>query len=240
MNLDYLLKNDVIAWANKIISQNKDCQVIVSTHIYMTYSGSYYRLDGSDGIRTKYSCENNGQDLWDKLLSKHENITMLLCGHNPTDNIYYRQRKGDNGNTVTEILIDPQSTDKNNGGLGLVAMFYFSEDGKSVEVQYYSTVKDMYYKPNNQFKLTLGIPKETPQTQAPVVTTDTLATNTPKTTTNTPNNTENTLSAPQNNTSDDKAEKNSNLGSTVGIMLTVLVVIAGCVTVYCLYKKKRL
>ena len=110
MNLDYLLLDPVLEWANNVISENADCQVIVSTHIYMSQTGSYYKLDTSSGIGTKYGCQNNGQGLWDKLLSKHENIVMLLCGHSPTDNIYYRQTTGTNGNKVTEMLIDPQTT----------------------------------------------------------------------------------------------------------------------------------
>ena len=161
MNLDYLLTDEVLTWANKIISKNSDCQVIVSTHIYMGGSGSFYKLDTSSGIGTKYGCENNGQGLWDKLLSKHENIVMLLCGHHPTDNIYYRQKDGANGHKVTEMLIDPQTTDTNYGGTGLVAMFYFSEDGKQLQVQYYSTIKDAYFKSNNQFTLTLD-PRTSP------------------------------------------------------------------------------
>ena len=117
-------------------------------------------MDGTSGIGTKYGCQNNGQDLWDKLLSKHKNIVMLLCGHSPTDNIYYRQKEGIHGNKVTEILIDPQTTDKTYDGTGLVAMFYFSEDGKQLEVQYYSTAKDAYFKTNNQFTLTLDVPTQ--------------------------------------------------------------------------------
>lgn len=168
MNLDYLLLDPVLEWANKVISENKDCHVIVSTHIYMSQTGSYYKLDTSSGIGTKYGCQNNGQGLWDKLLSQHENIVMLLCGHNPTDDIFYRQKEGIHGNKVTEMLIDPQTTDKTYGGTGLIAMFYFSQDGKQLQVQYYSVSKDAYFKSNNQFTLTLDIPTEAVQpTTAP-------------------------------------------------------------------------
>lgn len=158
MNLDYLLKDEVLTWANEIISQNADCQVIVTTHIYIRGSHSYSELDTDSG--TLYGSENNGEDLWYKLLSKHENIVMVLSGHHPTDDILYRQTTGENGNKVTEILIDPQDTDKAFGGTGMVAMFYFSEDGKQLEVQYYSTVKDAYFKDTNQFSLTLDVPTE--------------------------------------------------------------------------------
>ncbi|MBE6548985.1 MAG: hypothetical protein E7670_01000 [Ruminococcaceae bacterium] len=147
MNLDFLMKDEVIEWAGDVISSNQDCHVIVSTHIYMNASGSYNSLDSI----TKYGCENNGEDLWNKLLSQHKNIVMLLTGHNPTDDILCRKRYGKHGNTVTEILVDPQTTDKDRGGTGLVAMLYFSEDGKQLDVRYYSTAKNAYFKRNNQF-----------------------------------------------------------------------------------------
>ena len=162
MNLDFLLKNEVLAWADQIIGQNPDCRVIVSTHIYMKHTtGAHYPLEGDNTIQTKYGCENNADGLWDKVLKKHENVVMMVCGHNPTDNIFCRQRKGDNGNTVTEMLVDPQQTDLDYGGTGLVAMMYFTNGGKNVELQYYSTVKDAYFKTNNQFNITLDFPEST-------------------------------------------------------------------------------
>ena len=175
MNLDFLLKDEVLDWANEIIAQNKDCRVIVSTHIYMNYTGKYYTLTGDSGIGTKYGCENNGDDLWNKVLSRHENVIMMICGHNPTDDIYYRQKTGVHGNKVTEILVDPQTTDREHNGTGLVAMLYFTNGGKDVEVQYYSTIKDAYFKTNNQFKIKLDIPESTipettPAETTPVVT----------------------------------------------------------------------
>ena len=143
MNLDYMLRNEAIEWAGEVIANHPKCHVIVSTHIYMSQTGSYFQKEDSSGIG-KYGVENDGEDLWNKLISQHENIVMLLCGHAPTDNIYYKQREGVHGNKVTEILIDPQGTDKNFGGVGLVAMFYFSEDGEQLTVQYYSTDKDAF------------------------------------------------------------------------------------------------
>ena len=165
LNLDFLLRHDVLRWANDVISQNKDCQVIVSTHIYMKSSGDYYNLDGDSGLTAKYGCENNGESLWNKVLSRHENVIMMICGHNPTDNITYRTKKGVNGNKVVELLVDPQDTDRTYGGTGLVAMLYFSNGGKDVEVQYYSTTKNAYFKSNNQFKFTIDVPgDEEPET----------------------------------------------------------------------------
>ena len=45
----------------------------------------------------------------------------------------------------------------NNGALGMVAMLYFSEDGKNVEVEYYSTTTDRYYRSINQLSFELDL-----------------------------------------------------------------------------------
>ena len=82
---------------------------------------------------------------------------MVISGHDPYDEIVVSQVQGEKGNTVTQMLVDPQTTDANNGGLGLVAMLYFSEDGKNVDVRYYSTIKKKFYQSINQFSLTLDV-----------------------------------------------------------------------------------
>jgi len=80
-----------------------------------------------------------------------------LSGHISSENIIVTKTEGENGNTVTQMLIDPQTTDQNNvgTGLGLVAMLYFSQDGKNVDVEYYSTLKEGKYLSANQFSMEL-------------------------------------------------------------------------------------
>ena len=43
------------------------------------------------------------------------------------------------------------------GGCGLVAMFYFSEDGRNVQVEYYSTIQEKYFMYTNQFTFELEV-----------------------------------------------------------------------------------
>jgi hypothetical protein len=61
------------------------------------------------------------------------------------------------------MLIDAQYADsqgyKDIGGLGMVAMFYFSNEGKNVEVRWYSTVQQCYYRTENQFSFTINTVK---------------------------------------------------------------------------------
>jgi hypothetical protein len=93
--------------------------------------------------------------MWDKLLSKFENIFLVLSGHDPSENVVATQSVGDHGNVVTQILVDPQGVDSAEGATGMVAMLYFSNDGKTLTVEQYSTVHDKYYMNTSQFTLPL-------------------------------------------------------------------------------------
>jgi len=157
MNLDYGANDSILAWAAEIVDRPEyaDYNVIVTTHGYLYSNGT--TLDVGD-----YACptgqnasNNNGDDIWREFVSKHANIQMILCGHIYYNNITYNQLKADGGNTVTEMIIDPQGIDNTLKGLGVVAMFYFSEDGTKLAVEYYSTVRDAYYKTINQLTFDL-------------------------------------------------------------------------------------
>lgn len=159
LNLDFGAHDDVLEWANQVVSANPDRNVIVTTHGYLYRDGT--TLDVNDpGKPTKYdSSANNGDDMWNDFIKKHENITMVLCGHIPCESIITSQVKGEKGNIITQILIDPQETDKKEKGTGLVAMLHFSEDGKNIQVRYYSTVKQAYFMTDNQYSLTVNVVK---------------------------------------------------------------------------------
>lgn len=157
VNLDWGAPDEAVAWANEVIAKNPQYNVIVSTHAYLNSDGT--TLDSEDeGAPTDYSSlNNNGDELWNELIKKHKNIVLVLSGHISTENIIVTKTQGDNGNTVTQMLIDPQTTDQNNvgTGLGLVTMLYFSEDGKNVDVEYYSTLRGGKYLSGNQFSMDL-------------------------------------------------------------------------------------
>jgi hypothetical protein len=76
---------------------------------------------------------------------------MVLSGHIACDDVLMTEAKGDHGNTVYQFLIDPQDLDNSIGATGMVAILYFSEDGKNVAVEQYSTVRKQYYMSTSQF-----------------------------------------------------------------------------------------
>ena len=58
---------------------------------------------------------------------------------------------GENGNIVSQIQVDHQEYEYYNEATGMIATLYFSEDGKTVNVEYYSPIKNQYYRARNQF-----------------------------------------------------------------------------------------
>ena len=151
----------VLEWANEVVKRNPDYRVIINTHTYLAYTGDHVDNSATYEYATMnlYEGENNGVQIWEKLVSKHENIVLVLCGHDQkcSGEIIRTVRIGDNGNAVNEVLVCPQSLDGNEARetkAGMVAMLYFSNGGKDVRVEYVSTAltyesdsgKDVYHK----------------------------------------------------------------------------------------------
>lgn len=162
MALEFGPRDSVLAWAGDVIAAHPDYQTIIFTHGYLNEYGEY--LDGtpSTGSPTNYQYTYNEADpandadgMWDKLVSKYENIVMVLSGHVGTDDVVVTSKIGDHGNEVKQFLIDAQWLDMDLGGLGMVAMMNFSNNGQTVEFTYYSTDKGKYMNSANQFTFTL-------------------------------------------------------------------------------------
>ena len=174
VTLDWAPKAEVLTALNDLIASHGDYKVIVTIHQFLTKDGSF-----TDDIDATLPHEQIGdanwgeaagsggtelpRTVWDSVLSKHENVEMILCGHVETDDIVLTQLKGDKGNTVTSMLVNPQGMDAAIGNTGMVAMLYFTADGSVAHVEYISTVRDgddstdtgAYYKQLNQFSITM-------------------------------------------------------------------------------------
>ncbi|MBO5879482.1 MAG: metallophosphoesterase, partial [Clostridia bacterium] len=140
VNIDYSPKDAVLQWASEVVASHPNHKAIIVTHDY---------------LRASNETSSIGNRVWDQVASKHKNVVMVLAGHVQNDNIRVTQEKGIHGNTVTQMLIDPQHIDLRLNGVGIVAMFYFREDGQIIDIEYYSTVKDRYFKNKNQLSVDL-------------------------------------------------------------------------------------
>ena len=182
--LEFGPRDSVLEWANEIVAAHPDHQAIIITHGYMNHDGTW--LDGADAHVpsgygfTKGEAEpaNNADQIWDKFIRKHENIIMVFSGHIlASDDVVWRTDIGDHGNEVKQFLIDAQLIDGDLGGLGLVGMMNFSNNGQNVEFTYYSTHMGKYMNKANQFTFTLPAQKKEPVISQQVSLGDDLAMN---------------------------------------------------------------
>jgi len=155
VGLDYGPSDDVLAWAGEIIESHPERKVIITTHAMLGSDGEWF-TDSAENGGLQGGGLNNGPAIWDKLVKKYANIYLVLCGHDPSDNIIVKQAKGENGNTVTTMLIDPQDVDRWWGSTGLVAMFYVYSEENKIAVEYYSPIREAYFIKENQFTLSLA------------------------------------------------------------------------------------
>ena len=159
ITMDYGPSDEVLNWASDIIYQHPDRNVIITTHAYLYRDGT--TLDAEDNTPPSTTGgKNDGDDIWEKLVSKHENIVLVMSGHDPSENIVVNKSTGDNGNVVTSMLIDAQDAEKDEGSMAMVALLHFSEDGKNIQIEYYSTAKEKYLKSQNQFEAALDVVEE--------------------------------------------------------------------------------
>ena len=147
--LDLEPSDDVITWANEVISEHSDHQAIITTHAYLTSSGSFMT---SPMFGTNY-----GEAIWTKLASKHSNVVMVLCGHSSGENVIKKELVGENGNKVWNFMIDySQHEFAGNRQTGVFALFGIDDDGKTLHVNYLSVVEEKLFRSINQFSVSLG------------------------------------------------------------------------------------
>ena len=148
--LDYGPEDAVLDWAGSLADQYPNDNVILVTHAFLFHDAT--TIDAGDlWPPTNDGGVNNCDAMWDKLVSKHKNIVLVLCGHDQSNEIVVSKMTGDHGNTVTSILIDPQDTDRFDRPAGLVALLHFKDGGRSVMIENYSTVQGKFYRHTNQF-----------------------------------------------------------------------------------------
>ncbi len=136
--LECFPRNSVLGWAAAVLRNNPDKQVIVVTHAY-TYADSTRmdKCDSNSAASFGVAQDNDGEQVWEKFVSKYPNITMVLSGHVVQgDGTGHRTDMGVGGNIVNEMLSDYQSWP--NGGDGYIRLITVKPAANQVVVRTYS------------------------------------------------------------------------------------------------------
>jgi 3',5'-cyclic AMP phosphodiesterase CpdA len=157
--LEFGPRDDVLRWANNVVSQHPDHTVIVITHTYLDNDGRRYsrELEKQTYPPYKYPLAkgkgslNDGEEIWQKLVSAHGNMKLVVSGHVCV--AAYLSSTGKAGNVVHQMLVNYQNQKR--GGTGWLRLLKFSENAERVHVQDYSPVLDQWSEhPDRNFVLT--------------------------------------------------------------------------------------
>ncbi|MEK3886316.1 LamG-like jellyroll fold domain-containing protein [Bacillus sp. FSL K6-3431] len=152
--LEFAPNDDVMAWANKTAAENPDKKIIVATHSYMYHTGDQISTKHIDYPSAYINDGNNGDDMWNEFVSKHENIVLVLSGHIGYPDLVVREDIGMHGNSVKQVLVDAQFMQYD---LGMVMILTFKKGSNEVDVNWYSVTKDKFYRANNQSSMELNV-----------------------------------------------------------------------------------
>ncbi len=122
LSLEFDPRPETLAWANEIVADHPDRRVIVVTHSYITPKGR-------NAI---------GDSVFKQLITKHENIFMVIGGH--VLGVNHQTSTNDDGGTVHEILCDYQGFP--NGGDGWLQTMRFAPEEDKIHVAAYSPLLD--------------------------------------------------------------------------------------------------
>ncbi len=146
INLELCPSDTTLAWANSIVSANPSKNVIVVTHAYLNYDGTYLVNQDLNCVAlfgNTYTAGvdiNDGQQIWDEFVKLHDNIFMVLSGHVLGSGNAHNQHTGSNGNLVSEFFhysyADYTGLDEHNAMTGL---FIFKPASNTIQMRDYDT-----------------------------------------------------------------------------------------------------
>ena len=151
LSLEFGPRNDVVRWANEVVDKHANKSVILITHAFVYYDDTRYDW-AKYGTKQSWNPHsyavakasdqdvNDGQELWDKLISRHKNFVMTLNGHVCGDGLGRVVTKLDNGQELPQLLVDYQIRPR--GGDGWLRLLEFRPDHKTVMVYDYSVTRD--------------------------------------------------------------------------------------------------
>jgi hypothetical protein len=166
--LEFAPRDEVVEWANTIVAERPDHLAMLVTHAYMYNDDTRYDWaeKGSTQSWNPHSygvaklpgeTANDGQQLWDKLVSRHENFRFAFNGHVLGDGTGFQSSTGKHGNVVHQMLANYQFNTE--GGQGDMRFLEFKADGNTVAIRTYSPVLDRYDREADQ-EFTLRLDEE--------------------------------------------------------------------------------
>lgn len=152
LSLEFGPRDEVLAWANQVVTNHPDRRVIVVTHTHIYEDSTLHgSLPTHNHTPTSYGRVNNGTDVWEKFLRHHANVSFVFNGHVLGTGVGRLVGIGDHGNKVYQMLANYQSYA--NGGSGYLRTVEFNPLADKFTVKSYSPyLKRSLTAPPQQFE----------------------------------------------------------------------------------------
>jgi len=164
LSLEFGPRDRVLDWASGVIEAHPSHRVIINTHAYM-YSDDtrmspdrdHHWLPQHYGLGKEVpgpEAVNDGEQMWEKLVSQHANILMVVSGHVLNDGAGTLVSEGIHGNKVYQMLANYQGgvDGSVNGGNGFLRIIDVYPEAGRISVRTYSPFIDEFKtEPAHQF-----------------------------------------------------------------------------------------
>ena len=114
VHLGYDVTAEELEWASDVLDQYSDRNAMVMTHAHRAPSNN---ADGRGG-----SFSHDGAEIDQSVLQQHDNVFLVLSGHEHGVNIEVRKDVGTYGNNIVELLADYQFYEVSAEELGLAGI----------------------------------------------------------------------------------------------------------------------
>jgi hypothetical protein len=160
LSLEFGARDAALTWASGVLSRHADVPAMVVTHAYLYDDDVRYdrRLTGQAHSPIEMTHleggVNDGEDMWQKLVSRHDNVRFVFSGHVPFDGVGRKRSVRPSGTICHELLANYQARER--GGDGFLRLLRFEPASKRVYVRTYSPSLNQYKTdPQNEFALEL-------------------------------------------------------------------------------------
>ncbi len=162
LSLEFGPTDNMLVWANEVASSHPEHRIILLTHSYM-YVGNKRQGEGDNwrphgygiGKNNPENPPNDGQQIWEKLVSQHPNFTLTFSGHVLHEGLGKLVSKGEHGNKVYQFLANYQRGVQGygNGCNGYLRIVNLDLDKNQLEIKTYSPWLDKWLEDaDNDFK----------------------------------------------------------------------------------------
>jgi hypothetical protein len=158
--LEYGARDAVLAWADDILTRHAAVPALVVTHAYLYSDNTRYDyLRAPQQLYNPHEMTleggvNDGEEMWQKLISRHPNVLVVVSGHVTEGGVGRLTSTRADGTRCHQILADYQSYER--GGDGFLRLLRFEPSARRLVVRTYSPTRNLFKTdPDNDFVLEL-------------------------------------------------------------------------------------